>query len=185
MPPTSNLASAEEHIRTRAYFLWEADGCAHGRDDHYWREAIAQLQADSIQPLPSTPVAHEVIAVEKAQTTSRAGKSVGKKAAKHTAEAAGNAKAKTSKKSSEKASTKAEDKVAVRRPKRSMSPRPQQKNRRLPRQRARSARVERRRLRPRERRSLARPRPKSQSLSAAFRRIERADRDFQRDRRHT
>ncbi|WP_374191228.1 DUF2934 domain-containing protein [Caballeronia sp. S22] len=112
MPPTSSLALAEEHIRTRAYLLWEADGCAHGRDDHYWREAIAQLQAESIQPLPSTPVAHEVIAVEKAQTTSRAGKSVGKKAAKHTAEAAGNAKAKTSKKGSEKASTKAEDKVA-------------------------------------------------------------------------
>jgi hypothetical protein len=112
MPPTSNLALAEEHIRTRAYLLWEADGCAHGRDDHYWREAIAQLQAESIQPSLSTPVAHEVIAVEKAQTTSRAGKSVGKKAVNNTAEAASNAKAKTSKKGSEKAGTKAADTVA-------------------------------------------------------------------------
>ncbi|GJH21765.1 hypothetical protein CBA19CS22_34505 [Caballeronia novacaledonica] len=112
MPPTSNLASAEEHIRTRAYLLWEADGCTRGRDDHYWREAIAQLQAESIQPSLSTPVAPEIVVVEKAQKTLKAGKSVGKKAAKHTAEAAGNAKAKTSKKGGEKAGTKAADTVA-------------------------------------------------------------------------
>lgn len=112
MPPTSNLAPAEEHIRTRAYLLWQADGCAHGRDDHYWREAIAQLRAESMKLSPSPSEKPELVLVDKAQKTSKAGKSAAKKATKNTVGTADNAKPKASKKGSEKASTKAADKVA-------------------------------------------------------------------------
>ncbi|SAK73243.1 hypothetical protein AWB80_04069 [Caballeronia pedi] len=112
MLPTSNLALAEEHIRTRAYLLWEAEGGAHGRDDHYWREAIAQLQAESIQPSLDVSSEPDVAVVAKDQKTSKTGKSVAGKAAKNTAELAGNGKAKASKKSSENAGTKARDRVA-------------------------------------------------------------------------
>lgn len=112
MLPTSNLALAEEHIRTRAYLLWEAEGGAHGRDDHYWREAIAQLQAESIQPSLDVSLEPDVAVVAKDQRTSKTGKSVAGKAAKNTAEPAGNGKAKASKKSSENAGTKARGRVA-------------------------------------------------------------------------
>src|ERR1700755_1100043 len=47
----------DEAIRTRAYLLWEADGHQHGRDDHYWREAIAQLEGESVSRVASLPAA--------------------------------------------------------------------------------------------------------------------------------
>lgn len=34
----------EHRIRERAYHLWEADGCPHGRDGEYWERA-RELQA--------------------------------------------------------------------------------------------------------------------------------------------
>lgn len=109
MPPTSHLALAEENIRTRAYLLCEAEGCAHGRDDHYWREAIAQLQAESMQAPLSPSEEPDIAVVEKAQKMSKAGKSVAKKATKNTAKADDNAKAKAITKGSKKAATKLAD----------------------------------------------------------------------------
>src|SRR5579863_9521259 len=55
MQSTLNSTPSEESIRFRAYILWEADGRQHGRDDHYWCEAIAQLQGESIELLKPPP----------------------------------------------------------------------------------------------------------------------------------
>ena len=33
----------EARIRERAYHLWEADGCPHGRDRDYWERAEALI----------------------------------------------------------------------------------------------------------------------------------------------
>lgn len=35
-----------ERIRERAYRLWEAEGCEHGRDMEYWFRAEAQVSAE-------------------------------------------------------------------------------------------------------------------------------------------
>ncbi|BBQ03464.1 hypothetical protein BSFA1_85920 (plasmid) [Burkholderia sp. SFA1] len=110
MPATSHTFT-EENVRTRAYLLWEAGGRAHGRDDHYWCEAVAQLEAESIQPSLSSSAESEVVAVEKTQKTSNAGKSAAKKVAKNTAEADDKAKAKVSAKGSKKAATEASGQV--------------------------------------------------------------------------
>ena len=37
------MAEQEQRIRERAYHLWEADGCPHGRDAEYWERARALL----------------------------------------------------------------------------------------------------------------------------------------------
>ncbi|MBA4148817.1 MAG: DUF2934 domain-containing protein [Verrucomicrobia bacterium] len=37
----------EEQIRTRAYYLWEADGCPQGRDWEYWMKATQELELQS------------------------------------------------------------------------------------------------------------------------------------------
>ena len=34
----------EEHIRDRAYFLWEKDGKPDGRAEEYWERATAEIQ---------------------------------------------------------------------------------------------------------------------------------------------
>jgi hypothetical protein len=34
----------EEHVRARAYAIWEADGRQHGRSDEYWLRALEELQ---------------------------------------------------------------------------------------------------------------------------------------------
>lgn len=57
MQSTSNPVPSEESIRFRAYLLWEADGRQHGRDDHYWCEAIAQIQGERTAPLGHSPAA--------------------------------------------------------------------------------------------------------------------------------
>lgn len=36
---------SEDAVRTRAYFLWEADGGPVGRDEHYWSLALAEVAA--------------------------------------------------------------------------------------------------------------------------------------------
>ncbi|GJH26961.1 DUF2934 domain-containing protein [Caballeronia novacaledonica] len=55
MQSTSNPIPSEESVRFRAYLLWEADGRQHGRDDHYWCEAIAQIQGERTAPLGHSP----------------------------------------------------------------------------------------------------------------------------------
>jgi hypothetical protein len=32
----------EQAIRERAYFIWEREGCPHGRADDHWRQAIVE-----------------------------------------------------------------------------------------------------------------------------------------------
>jgi hypothetical protein len=69
MQSASNAAPSEERIRVRAYLLWEADGRQHGRDDHYWDEAVEQLQIESA--LPSQAFLSEVPSAAKVKKTSK------------------------------------------------------------------------------------------------------------------
>ncbi|MFN3077145.1 MAG: DUF2934 domain-containing protein [Alphaproteobacteria bacterium] len=41
-----------ERIRERAYQLWEAEGCVHGRDMEYWFRAEAEISAEAAVPPP-------------------------------------------------------------------------------------------------------------------------------------
>ncbi len=43
-----------EHIRERAYHLWLADGCQHGRADRYWLAAEREVLAARVTPI-ATP----------------------------------------------------------------------------------------------------------------------------------
>ena len=48
----------DEHIRVRAYHLWEADGRPTGRDHEYWERAQQTLVADeNTTPQPATKTA--------------------------------------------------------------------------------------------------------------------------------
>ena len=40
----------DERVRLRAYHLWEQDGRPHGRNDEYWRRALAEIQAEAREP---------------------------------------------------------------------------------------------------------------------------------------
>jgi len=42
---TSSTAKTTESIATRAYLLWEEDGCQHGRHEEYWLEAEKLLKS--------------------------------------------------------------------------------------------------------------------------------------------
>ncbi|MFN7140399.1 MAG: DUF2934 domain-containing protein [Limisphaerales bacterium] len=44
----------DEQIRTRAYYLWEADGCQPGRDWEYWIKAKQEFEAQD-QPVAAAP----------------------------------------------------------------------------------------------------------------------------------
>ena len=48
----------EDRIRTRAYSLWEAEGCPDGCSDRHWQQAEAELfhSADS-QDMPEASIA--------------------------------------------------------------------------------------------------------------------------------
>jgi hypothetical protein len=48
MQTMTTSAIPEEAIRIRAYLLWESDGRLHGRDAHYWSEALGQLQSEAV-----------------------------------------------------------------------------------------------------------------------------------------
>lgn len=50
MPSKATPAVTDDAIRTRAYLMWEADGQPHGRDDHYWGLAHAELSAPVAEP---------------------------------------------------------------------------------------------------------------------------------------
>lgn len=52
--------STEEQIRTRAYYLWEAEGCPQGRDWEYWLKAKQELEV--------APETHKAPAVAEANT---------------------------------------------------------------------------------------------------------------------
>jgi hypothetical protein len=43
---------AEHDIRTRSYFLWEAEGRPQGRDMEFWFRATAQLEVESRTSVP-------------------------------------------------------------------------------------------------------------------------------------
>lgn len=117
MQSTSNPTPSEENIRYRAYLLWEADGRQDGRDDHYWSEALAQLQGESCAPLEHAPAKASKVARPKKVLQEDNG--VAAKSAKKTkATSAGKASAaaetgnEANPKQSKKASTKAGGKVA-------------------------------------------------------------------------
>ncbi len=38
-----------EEIQTRAYALWEADGCPDGQDQAYWFKAAAELASEALK----------------------------------------------------------------------------------------------------------------------------------------
>lgn len=155
--PATNHAFTEENVRTRAYLLWEAGGRAHGRDDHYWCEAVAQLEAESIQPSLSSSAESEVVAVEKprrCRTRARAQR-------RRLQRIPPRRTTKRRPKSARKAARRPQRKPLVKHLKPSLSPRLQRRNRRLPGKGVRSAKAERRRLYPHDRRSVARQRPRS------------------------
>jgi hypothetical protein len=41
-------ALSADDIRVRAYLLWEGEGRQSGRDEHYWHEAIVQLERERV-----------------------------------------------------------------------------------------------------------------------------------------
>ena len=45
----------EAAIRERAYALWQQDGGAHGRADHYWYQAEGEIRAASLSPATAEP----------------------------------------------------------------------------------------------------------------------------------
>jgi hypothetical protein len=38
---------SHEDIATAAYYLWQKEGCPHGRDREHWQFAIEQLQRET------------------------------------------------------------------------------------------------------------------------------------------
>jgi hypothetical protein len=62
--PENPLDPSPEHeqkVRERAYHLWEADGCPHGRDAEYWeraRELQAIADSAGAAELPNPMIAH-------------------------------------------------------------------------------------------------------------------------------
>jgi hypothetical protein len=48
--PQQDIQPTDDQIRTRAYYLWEADGRPSNRDWEYWNKAKEQLSAKSDKP---------------------------------------------------------------------------------------------------------------------------------------
>ncbi len=62
--PLKDSPEREARIRTRAYHLWEADGCPHGRDAEYWeraRELVGMEESAGAGLLPNPATLHERI----------------------------------------------------------------------------------------------------------------------------
>ncbi len=53
--PQQMTQPTEEQIRTRAYYLWEADGRPQGRDWDYWMKAKSEL-APTERPTTATAI---------------------------------------------------------------------------------------------------------------------------------
>ena len=60
----------DEQIRTRAYYLWEADGRPNGRDWEYWHRAQQELTARQETSAPTTAKKTTVVAAEPKRKTS-------------------------------------------------------------------------------------------------------------------
>ncbi len=63
----------DEQIRTRAYFLWEADGCPQGKDWEYWMMAQGDLTSatDSVKTTSEVPAKKTSAASGKKEATSK------------------------------------------------------------------------------------------------------------------
>lgn len=46
MPAGQKPKPSDDEIRTRAYLLWEREGCQHGKADEYWNRAKAEREAE-------------------------------------------------------------------------------------------------------------------------------------------
>ncbi len=51
-------------IRERAYALWERDGRALGRDEHYWRMAEQELAQQAVPTVTEAPAVVETLAAK-------------------------------------------------------------------------------------------------------------------------
>ena len=43
----------EQHIRQRAYEIWEQEGRPDGREDEHWAQALREIEAEGIAPAPT------------------------------------------------------------------------------------------------------------------------------------
>jgi hypothetical protein len=62
--PFDDSLAHQARIRERAYYLWQADGCPHGRADEYWeraRELIGIEDSVGAGPLPNPQAGTEKI----------------------------------------------------------------------------------------------------------------------------
>jgi hypothetical protein len=50
---TKENQTSDEQIRTRAYYLWEADGRPQGRDQEYWHRAQKEMSARPVSTQPT------------------------------------------------------------------------------------------------------------------------------------
>lgn len=69
----------ETNIRERAYALWERDGCAPGRDEHYWHLAEQEVRSMATAPATVEAVSAKTVrkpAARKPATKSAAAKTV-------------------------------------------------------------------------------------------------------------
>jgi hypothetical protein len=69
--PLEDTPEREARIRTRAYHLWEADGCPHGQDAEYWERAreLVGMEASpdaALLPNPATLGGPDRVTVEEA-----------------------------------------------------------------------------------------------------------------------
>ena len=69
--PLEDTPEQQDRIRHRAYHLWEADGCPHGRADEFWERArelvgMEQHPDAALLPNPMTEGGPEHVTVEEA-----------------------------------------------------------------------------------------------------------------------
>ena len=43
---------AEQNVQTRAYLLWELEGCLEGRAEEYWHRAREHIEAENHSAYP-------------------------------------------------------------------------------------------------------------------------------------
>jgi hypothetical protein len=78
----------ETSIRERAYALWERDGRAPGRDEHYWRLAEQELAVQALPAVTEAPAAAEETTAKLARKPAARKPAAAKTAAKAVAEVA-------------------------------------------------------------------------------------------------
>ena len=93
MNETVNIVDFEQHVRERAYALWESEGRTHGRDVEHWHISEEALRAElapapqqlHAEPAPEQPVAEPEPVQAAAEPTPEAVVSAVKAAAKQKA----------------------------------------------------------------------------------------------------